>query len=137
MQRLLLVGIFTILTLASLAANAVAQAPCSGDNMSSDWIACHNEWVTRCVSGNKVNRAQCENQIRLKYSQQHALQGAVVPTNFSCPATHLIKGNFTTYDGERCIFHVPGGQFYEATKPEMCYRSPQDAIADGCRQSLR
>jgi nuclease-like protein len=27
----------------------------------------------------------------------------------TCPATHPIKGNFTTYSGERCIYHVPGG----------------------------
>ena len=34
---------------------------------------------------------------------------------------------------ERCIFHSPGGQFYDKTKPEMCYATPADAIADGCR----
>lgn len=109
-----------------------------GDNMSSEWIACHNEWVYRCVNGNQANRALCENQLILKYSQRRALQSGVAsPSGFSCPATHVIKGNFSTYDGERCIFHLPGGQFYEATRPEKCYRTPQDAIADGCRQSLR
>jgi hypothetical protein len=30
---------------------------------------------------------------------------------WTCPATHPIKGNFTTYSGERCIFHMRGGQF--------------------------
>ena len=30
---------------------------------------------------------------------------------WTCPATHPIKGNFTTYSGERCIYHVRGGQF--------------------------
>jgi hypothetical protein len=137
MQRPLMVAIFTILNVAFLASSAFPQAPCSGDNMSSDWIACHNEWVIRCVSGNQLNRARCENEIRLKYSQQNVQPGGVTTTGWHCPATHLIKGNFTTYDGERCIFHVPGGQFYEATRPEKCYRTPQDAIADGCRQSER
>jgi hypothetical protein len=31
---------------------------------------------------------------------------------WSCPLTHPIKGNFTTYSGEPCIYHVPGGYFY-------------------------
>lgn len=61
----------------------------------------------------------------------------VSPAGWQCPATHPIKGNFTTYSGERCIYHVPGGQFYEKTKPEICYANPRDAVADGCRASLR
>jgi hypothetical protein len=56
---------------------------------------------------------------------------------WQCPLTHVIKGNFTTYNGERCIYHVPGGAFYEKTKPERCYASHQDAVAHGCRQSKR
>jgi hypothetical protein len=56
---------------------------------------------------------------------------------WQCPSTHLIKGHFTPQSGERCIYHVPGGAFYEKTKPEKGYVSHQDAIADGCRQSQR
>ncbi len=56
---------------------------------------------------------------------------------WQCPSTHIIKGNFTPSSGERCIFHAPGGDFYDKTKPEKCYVSHQDAIADGCRQSKR
>jgi hypothetical protein len=56
---------------------------------------------------------------------------------WQCPSTHIIKGNFTPYSGERCIFHIPGGEFYHKTQPEKCYLSHQDAIADGCRQSKR
>jgi hypothetical protein len=55
----------------------------------------------------------------------------------TCPAEHPIKGNFTTYSGERCIYHVPGGQFYGKTKPERCYASEEEARADGCRRSRR
>jgi len=62
----------------------------------------------------------------------------VAPSDaWSCPATHPIKGNFTTYDGERCIYHVPGGSYYSRTKPERCYASETDARADGCRRSKR
>lgn len=56
---------------------------------------------------------------------------------WTCPATHPIKGNFTTYSGERCIYHVPGGQFYSRTKPERCYAAAADAVKDGCRRSSR
>lgn len=55
----------------------------------------------------------------------------------ACPPSHPIKGNFTTYSGERCIYHVPGGQFYYRTRPERCYATEQDAVIDGCRRSRR
>jgi hypothetical protein len=56
---------------------------------------------------------------------------------FVCPSSNPIKGNFTTSTGERCIFHSPGGEFYNRTKPEKCYATPADAVADGCRASRR
>jgi len=56
---------------------------------------------------------------------------------WECPLTHPIKGNFTTYSGERCIYHVPGGYFYGKTKPEQCYVTEPDAVKDGCRRSKR
>jgi hypothetical protein len=49
--------------------------------------------------------------------------------------SHPIKGNFTTRSGEPCIYHVPGGEFYDKTKPERCYVSETDAVRDGCRRS--
>lgn len=56
---------------------------------------------------------------------------------WQCPRSHPIKGNFTTYSGERCIYHLPGGAFYEKTKPERCYADEAEARADGCRRSKR
>lgn len=56
---------------------------------------------------------------------------------WACPASHPIKGNFTTSSGERCIYHPPGGQFYDRTKPERCYTSGDEARQDGCRRSRR
>lgn len=62
----------------------------------------------------------------------------VRPVNaWTCPDTHPIKGNFTTYSGERCIYHMPGGQFYRKTKPERCYVTEEVARQDGCRRSRR
>jgi len=31
---------------------------------------------------------------------------------WTCPLTHPIKGNFATYPGERCVYHMKSGQFY-------------------------
>jgi len=61
----------------------------------------------------------------------------VPPQGMSCPVSHPIKGNFTTYSGERCIYHVPGGGFYGKTKPERCYTTGNEAVKDGCRRSKR
>ena len=56
---------------------------------------------------------------------------------WTCPLTHPIKGNFTTYSGERCIYHMKGGQFYGKTKSERCFAAEEDAVKDGCRRSKR
>ena len=56
---------------------------------------------------------------------------------WTCPAPQPIKGNFTTYSGERCIYHVPGGQFYGKTKPERCYATETEVRQDGCRRARR
>jgi len=56
---------------------------------------------------------------------------------WTCPLTHPIKGNFTTYSGERCIYHMKGGQFYGKTKPERCFATEEDAVKNACRRSKR
>jgi hypothetical protein len=56
---------------------------------------------------------------------------------WTCPLSQPIKGNFTTYSGERCIYHIVGGQFYGKTKPERCYATEVEAEQDGCRRSKR
>src|SRR2546422_10347438 len=61
----------------------------------------------------------------------------VPPVSHDRPTTHPIKGNFTTYSGERCIYHGPGGQFYDKTKPERCYATKEEARQEGCRRSKR
>ena len=53
----------------------------------------------------------------------------------SCPANAPIKGNVSS-SGE-LIYHVPGGQYYDRTKPEQCFASTSDAEAAGYRPSQR
>jgi hypothetical protein len=66
----------------------------------------------------------------------YAQQGVPPSNEWSCPASHPIKGNLTTRSGV-CIYHVFGGQFYNRTKPEICFTSVIEAQMAGCRKSKR
>lgn len=56
----------------------------------------------------------------------------VEPTGDTCPASHPVKGKLSSK-----IFHVPGGQSYDRTHPDRCYRDSAAAEADGLRQAAR
>lgn len=51
-------------------------------------------------------------------------------TDGSCPEGFPIKANANSG-----IFHLPGGRFYDRTKPERCYATAEAALADGYRQA--
>ncbi|WP_243074869.1 cell wall-binding repeat-containing protein [Microbacterium sp. SS28] len=51
---------------------------------------------------------------------------------WNCPAWAPIKGN-----ADSMIYHMPGGQFYDATNPEECFSTESAAVAAGYRKSLR
>jgi hypothetical protein len=52
----------------------------------------------------------------------------VLPIDGRCPDGYPVKANDNSG-----IFHVPGGRFYERTKPERCYVDAESAAADGYR----
>jgi hypothetical protein len=58
--------------------------------------------------------------------------GRASPSGMTCPASHPIKGNRSSM-----IYHRPGAEFYEQTRPEDCFASPADAEAAGYRASQR
>jgi hypothetical protein len=46
-------------------------------------------------------------------SPSNGVRPGVPPSSaWTCPVSQPIQGNFTTYSGERCIYHISGGQFY-------------------------
>ena len=47
----------------------------------------------------------------------------------------VIKGNITS-SGKK-IYHVPGGQYYEVTKPEQTFCTEEEAQKAGYRKSMR
>jgi hypothetical protein len=108
----------------------VTAQSCPGFPMSPEWVECRKAVLSACAFVGKGQVAACESEVLQRYLliQQIAQQQrrGVSPAS---PMSHPIKGNFTTYSGERCIYHSPGGQFYDKTKAEMCYATP----ADGCR----
>jgi micrococcal nuclease len=56
---------------------------------------------------------------------------------WTCPVSQPIKGNRHTYSSGRCIFHVPDGELYGATKPDRCYATVDNARQDGCQAARR
>jgi hypothetical protein len=58
--------------------------------------------------------------------------GRAAPNGMTCPATHPIKGNRSSM-----IYHRPGAEFYDQTRPEDCFASPADAESAGYRASQR
>lgn len=54
----------------------------------------------------------------------------------NCPAGYPVKGNRTGSQKD-WIYHVPGGQFYNITKPEECFSSTDAARKAGYRASQR
>jgi hypothetical protein len=52
-----------------------------------------------------------------------------------CPATHPVKGNLS-YSGER-IYHLPNQEYYDKTKPEVCFTTAGEAEQAGFRPSSR
>ena len=56
----------------------------------------------------------------------------VEPNGDACPSTHPVKAKLSSK-----IFHVPGGQSYDRTHPDRCYRDASAAEGDGLRQAAR
>jgi hypothetical protein len=61
--------------------------------------------------------------------------GATAPVGGNCPSGYAIKGNVTQAGAK--IYHVIGGEFYNATRPERCFSTEAAAQAEGFRRSQR
>ena len=58
--------------------------------------------------------------------------GSAAPSGTDCPDSHPVKAN-----RESGIYHLRDGAFYDRTRPEVCYASPEDAERAGYRRSQR
>ena len=65
-------------------------------------------------------------------------RGVAPESTWACPAQQPIKGQQTSYTGGgRCVYHMPDGELYTATKAERCYATVEEARQDGCVASRR
>jgi hypothetical protein len=86
--------------------------------------------VTKASAGVRVQAAPKPATKPKPVSNRAAPRGKI------CPSTHPIKGNRPT-DGTDWKYHVRGGQFYDRTTPEDCFKTESAAKAAGYRKSLR
>jgi hypothetical protein len=56
----------------------------------------------------------------------------VEPDDGVCPSSHPVKAKLASG-----IYHRPGGQSYDRTRPDRCYRDGSAAEADGLRAAKR
>ena len=64
-----------------------------------------------------------------------AAGGSQAPQGDACPADAPIKGNINS-KGDK-IYHTTKSRSYGVTKPEACFTTEADAVADGFRAPLR
>src|SRR5262249_11775946 len=110
----------------------------TGSYVSGDTGYCSGCPDNQYCSAGKPTRAATEEPTSQRNASGYNFHAGIQPKDaWTCPTDHPIKGNFTTYSGERCIYHPPSGAFYSKTKPERCYASDEEARQDGCRKSKR
>jgi hypothetical protein len=78
-------------------------------------------WRARAARGDRLEPAGPAEQSVPPPRWVGAVDGA-------CPASHPVKAKVGSG-----IYHLPGGQFYERTRPERCYVDAAAAEADGYR----
>ncbi|MBI4022893.1 thermonuclease family protein [Candidatus Berkelbacteria bacterium] len=83
------------------------------------WGACEDAPTTSSTPSGSTNRPDYNEAIP---------QAATT----DCPLDRAIKGN-----AQSMIYHVPGGEFYERTKPEACFATEPEAVTAGYRRSKR
>lgn len=83
------------------------------------------DWPARADATDKSGAANAA-------TANDAAEPAWLPANEdgSTPAGHPVKVKESSG-----IFHVPGGRFYDRTKPDRCYPTAAAAEADGYRRS--
>lgn len=56
----------------------------------------------------------------------------VEPSGSACPPSHPIKAKLSSK-----LFHLPGMLAYDRCKPDRCYATEPDAVADGLQKAKR
>ncbi|NKG21754.1 hypothetical protein [Paeniglutamicibacter terrestris] len=89
-----------------------------------------------------VNYTVSKKKLKVSKTQTLVIKKAAVkkswaaPKGKNCPAGFPVKGNKTGSNNE-WKYHVKGGQFYDRTIPEQCFKTTSDARKAGYRASKR
>ncbi len=100
----------------------------------SAWSQVDSQFFTPCYDADAHARDIVDHMSDAVYGPGPIpdLTSPVAGRGVTCPADHPIKGNDNSG-----IYHVPGGQFYDATNARKCFTSEGAAILAGYRKSER
>lgn len=85
--------------------------------------------ITVTVTGKKAGHATESRTSKATAAIKYPSRTSSV-SDYNCPSWAPIKGN-----ADSMIYHVPGGRYYKATKPEDCFTTSTAAKAAGYRAS--
>jgi len=90
------------------------------------------DWPAHADATGKSGAAGAADAATTNPAESDAAEPTWLPANEdgSTPAGHPVKVKESSG-----IFHVPGGRFYDRTKPDRCYPTAAAAEADGYRRS--
>lgn len=80
----------------------------------------------------KVSSKSASQSLTIKQGKKPKKSTTASPSGWNCPARAPIKGNASSH-----IYHLPGGAYYNRTKPEICFATQAAARQAGYRASMR
>ena len=88
-------------------------------------------------SGSGSGSGSSEQQPASEPTPKPSTLGVAPASRTACPSSHPIKGNQGSRSNVDWIYHVPGSNSYNATQPERCFATEEEARAAGYRAPLR
>jgi len=112
-------------------ANGAAISGATGKTLALG-TAQHGKRISVKVTGSKSGYTTASATSKVTAVVSYPDRTKPVGGSWNCPAWAPIKGNASSM-----IYHVKGGQFYDKTNPEECFRTEQAARNAGYRASKR
>lgn len=112
------------------------STPIAGEAFNGILNAGDDLMKTKIVEKKVSKRVYSKVKTKTSTSQKLVIKKGKKPSSvpgtggYNCPSGYPIKGN-----ADSGIYHVPGGRYYKATKPEECFATEAAAKAAGYRKS--
>lgn len=108
--------------------NPTTMSPKTSTNPSRPWYKKRTTWVITAA----VLLAGIASPFVWQWYTTRISPHTPQTTRINCPTDKPIKGN-----AQSGIYHVPGGQYYHATRPERCFATEANAVTAGYRKSTK